>query len=281
SSQIDQQIKCDLNLLHKLGLSAIAPPFSDDIFASYDRARGAGFIEVLAYTPMKRNHASVKAFLANHGAEDLYFSIADEASASGQAGMVPELHKFLQNESPFAKTAGHLNHPRDRKLLKYFDLVLINPGFGVDNLDVDRLKQLKKKVWFYNMPAPRLAAGFYLWRVSAEGYLQWHGRMPTADPFDPTDGREDDVQMLYPSESVCSEKMDVDIALIQMVNGLSDLHWLRWLDLQAKTQRDARQLRDRVFKKVAGIWATDANRQAAYWEILKSEIQELAFRLQN
>ncbi len=87
--------------------------------------------------------------------------------------------------------------------------------------------------WLYNMPEKRAAAGFYLWRVGARGYLQWHARMPTADPFDPTDGREDDVQFLYPTVQACPEVAEIDSALFDLVAGITDLRWLLWLERQA------------------------------------------------
>ena len=86
---------------------------------------------------------------------------------------------------PNAKTAGQLNNPDQATLLSYFDVVLLNHGFGVDGEQLTRVRETGTEVWLYNLPRVRLAAGFYLWRVGAGGYLQWHGRMPTADPFDP------------------------------------------------------------------------------------------------
>ena len=66
-------------------------------------------------------------------------------------------------------------------------------------------------------------AGFNLWRSGAKGYLQWHARMPTADPFDPSDGREDDVQFLLPHIVPCPEIQDVDRGLFELAEGIVDL----------------------------------------------------------
>lgn len=128
-----------------------------------------------------------------------YWSIADEPSNPGNKDLFLDMHKSFSMLAPEAKLAGHLNSREDRAYLSMFDLVLINDGFGIDVEDVQETQKDEREVWLYNLPHPRAAAGFYLWRSGADGFLKWHGRMPTADPFDPTDGREFDVQLLYPS----------------------------------------------------------------------------------
>lgn len=279
--QITQQIWCDLDFLRRLGLNAIAPPFSPHIKADYDRARAFGYQDILAYTPMKRHHQAVRDAIQQGVIEDLFFSIADEPSNPAQMQRVSDLSSFLQNESPFAKRAGHLNHPRDKQYLPYLDLVLINAGYGVDAPHIQQIKAQKKTPWFYNMEDSRLAAGFYLWRVGAAGYLQWHARMPTADPYDPTDGREDDVQMLYPNETVCSQQQAIDYTLMQMVQGLSDLRWLRWLDQQAKTHNKARQLQSEIKRLIPPLWQDALAHPPSYWQDLRNRIQKLALHLQD
>lgn len=280
AQDINRQVWCDLDYLKQLGLTAVAPPFSEDIQADYQRAAAFGFRDLLAYTPMKRTHAAVKATLQAGGAKDLIFSIADEPSNPAQAQKIKILSDFLQNASPFAKRAGHLNNPKDVKYLSYLDVVLANSGFGVDQPVISSLQKQGKSAWFYNMENVRLASGFYLWRVGAEGYLQWHARMPTADPYDPTDGREDDVQLLYPSKTVCSNQFDIDIALTEMVNGLSDLRWLTWLDQQAKTHQNARSLKREIEQNIPTTWRETLALKPDHWDALRHKIQKLALTLQ-
>ncbi|WP_420548173.1 hypothetical protein [Curvivirga sp.] len=279
-AEINRQIWCDLEYLSSLGLTAIAPPFSDNIVADYNRAIAFGYRDILAYTPMKRHHAAVKRAIQTGLINDLYLSIADEPSNLGTGRHISDLHDFLQNESPFAKKAGHFNSRKDWNYLKFVDLALINAGFGVDIAQIMELKKVQNRIWFYNMEDTRLGSGFYMWRADVDGYLQWHGRMPTADPFDPTDGREDDVQMLYPSKTACLQHPDIDINLIDMVNGISDLRWLKWLDGAAKQNREARKLRDEIHTDIPLKWQDARKVQRGKWQSFKSQIQELAFRLQ-
>lgn len=280
-NDLNMQTWCDLDYLKRLGLTAIAPPFSENVVADYQRAKSFGFRDVLAYTPMKRTHQAVKDAIKTGKVDDLIFSIADEPSNPAQAQNIKLLSAFLQNESPNAKRAGHLNNPKDKKHLEHLDVVLANSGFGVDKSDISGLKKRGKTPWFYNMENIRLAAGFYLWRTKADGYLQWHARMPTADPYDPTDGREDDVQMLYPSEIVCSQGFEIDLTLVQMVNGLSDLRWLIWLEEQAKRHNDAHILLRQIKKRIPVTWGEAQALSPAHWSSLRQKIQKLALTLQH
>ncbi|MBV8743609.1 MAG: hypothetical protein JO134_01055, partial [Xanthobacteraceae bacterium] len=59
---------------------------------------------------------------------------------------------------------------------------------------------------------------------------------PTADPFDPTDGREDDYEMFWPTPQVCPRVPDVHPNLLSMAEGVTDLRWLTWLDTQTKPE---------------------------------------------
>ena len=137
-----------------------------------------------------------------------------------------------------------------------YDVVLANPGFGVDAADLARIRQRGAEPWFYNMPDHRLAAGFYLWRVGAGGYLQWHARMPSADPFDPTDGREDDYQFLYPEPASCAAVPDVDARLLALAEGITDLRWLRWLEQRAHHEPRAAALLAGLRDAIAPTWET-------------------------
>jgi hypothetical protein len=110
--------------------------------------------------------------------------------------------------------------------------------------------------WLYNMPRLRLAAGFWLWRSGADGLLQWHARMPTADPFDPTDGREGDVQFLWPTPGVC-DPPDLDADALALAEGAEDLRWLAWL--QASNAPEALALLARLQREIPGRWDAAAS----------------------
>jgi len=155
--------------------------------------------------------------------------------------------------------AGQLNHPEQAMLLPALQVAFINPGYGADVQDVKNLQQQGKQVWFYNLGHERIAAGFYLWRSAASGLLQWHARMPTADPFDPTDGREADFNYLWPeplpTEADFCGPMDIDERLLQLSEGVEDLRWLTWLDQQAAANPKAALLRERLYNQVPDDWA--------------------------
>lgn len=280
--KIDMQVWCDLDYLIQLGLSAIAPPFTRNVSKSFKRAQSFGFRDILAYTPMKNYSREILSQeIRKMRTSQPIWSIADEPSNPGQAQVIKHFSDFLQNESPFAKRAGHLNNPRDRKHLNDLDITLVNSGYGVDKTDIDFLRSKNKSPWFYNMENIRLAAGFYIWKAKADGYLQWHGRMPTADPYDPTDGREDDVQMLYPNATVCSQDYEIDRNLMDMVNGLSDLRWLNWLDQQAKHHMQAVIMKKYISKHTPSQWNDARRLPHRHWDELKQQIQKLALTLQR
>ena len=206
------------------------------------------------------------------------WAIADETDA-GQLKQITKLAAVLRNAIPDAKLAGQLNHPRQKMLLKYLDVALVNPGFGVDRADLEALRRDGITPWFYNMPRPRLAAGFYLWRSGAQGYLQWHGRMPTADPFDPTDGREGDIQFLFPTVTSCPTTPDLQARRFEISQGVIDLRWLLWLEKMADKQPSARKLFKRLRREIPGTWEEVMyleQNQAVQW---RSEIIRLAQRL--
>ncbi len=266
----DTAVRCDLRFLRSLGLTGIAPPLptpdatGGQFLASIATVTAAGFqTPYVGYAPAKRLIADigltsaaerigqVERLLEASGLPLPAWSIADEPSnpAHGTKG-VTEVASALRRVTPDTRLAGHLNTPRDRRFVDLFDMVLINPGFGVSAATVRRLTRAGKPPWFYNMGAFRLAAGFYLWRTGAGGYLQWHARMPTADPFDPTDGREADVQFLYPSAHACPDLPDINAGLLDLAEGVLDLRWLSWLDTAAKRNDTASRLRTSLHRAI-------------------------------
>lgn len=241
--------------------------------------------DLMAYTPYKR----LKEILSAEGVQrqlgriqsqlsytqnqpptytDLYWSIADEAqpsqydeihrdaerlhSANQVASLTSENARLtLKNELSPLKTALQLNHAEQIVLAESGDLLLINHGFGASHHDIQQLAQ-SKKVWLYNMPKYRHAAGLMLWHSQAQAYVQWHGRMPTANPYDPTDGREADYQFFPPQPTPCSVVPDVDRRLFDLMRGYNDLAWFHWLQQQSTPAAEA-LLRD-IQQQVGDDW---------------------------
>jgi hypothetical protein len=269
-------LACDVAVLRRLGLTGLAPPIAtprqgDARAAIEDIAffRLAGFdLPMLAYAPVKRAlaesgpaglTAALRETLAGLdllGMRPPVWSIADEP---GNPGSTPEdlvrIREAIRAAGPDMLVAGHLNHPGDRRLLSLFDTVLVNAGFG---LDADEIAAIPRRggpdVWLYNMPDVELAAGVYLWRSGAGGYLQWHARSATADPYDPTDGREGDVMLLPPSPEPCPSVADVDGRLLRMARGLVDQRWLEWA--QARVLRDPKAARslEAIHASIPALW---------------------------
>jgi hypothetical protein len=266
---------CDLAFLHHLGLTGLAPPLSTPspgqtgaIVTELAQLRQAGFtLPVLAYAPVKRvieqsGAASLAAVMAETvaalRAQRLpapVWSIADEPGNAGSAEQnLAAIRAALKAADPDAVVAAHLNNPADRALLPLFDLVLVNTGYGVAATELAAMARAGVTPWLYNMPDPEAAAGFFLWRSGARGYLQWHGRATTADPYDPTDGRESDVQYLPVVARGCQAVPDVDFRLLQIARGIGDLRWMLWLRTQAATDAGARALLDRMVRQIPEHW---------------------------
>ncbi|MGB0683903.1 MAG: hypothetical protein ACPGOV_14415 [Magnetovibrionaceae bacterium] len=271
----EMQAACDLDVLERLGLTAVAPPLPNpDVVGveAYVTALGrlSRFDHVLDYANPKRIKArlgiggvvdilrQVEKAAADRGLQSPYWSIADEPGNAGSrhdpAPLADAIRNSISQNAKKPRLAGHLNRPRDGRLLAGLDLGLINAGFGADVSDIELTKETGAQVWLYNMARPRLAAGFYLWRSGAQGYLQWHARMPSADPFDPTDGREADLQYLPPMAEICAFQPDLDAGLMALIDGILDLRWLLWLERKAaKDARAARLLAD-LAGHIPGHW---------------------------
>lgn len=263
------QSYCDLTFLQKTGLKALAPPMVTPVSNQQQAWQRQLALyrkfypdqEILAYTPFKRlsqwlkEDALQSRLNAVQPDYDLYWSIADEAHQK-QFNEINNNASLLHSANRFAKTAGHLNNPNQKSLLKSLDLALINHGFGVRKQEIARFKSdgdgKSNKLWLYNMPRFRLAAGAFLWHSGADAYVQWHGRMPTANPYDPTDGREADYQFFPPQPEVCHSVPDVDLRLFDLMTGYTDLAWLTWLQQQESS--DARQLIRKIRQSLGDDW---------------------------
>lgn len=253
-----RQAACDLDTLRGLGLTAVAPPVSTpegdmSAFLSDLRAAAARFSPpFVAYAPARRlgwNVGVVEAGKAVARADAAaraaglpvpVWTVADEPAAAGTMEDAQDLAAHLRLANREARLAGHLNSQADVRILRELDLVTVNAGYGATARDVAAMREGGRAVWLYNLPRLRLAAGFFLWRSGADGLLQWHARMPTADAFDPTDGREGDVQFLWPMPDIC-QSPDLDTDLLDLVDGQEDLRWIAWLEAAAASAKPGAQ----------------------------------------
>ena len=183
----------------------------------------------------------------------------------------------LHTAAPGLRLGGQFNNPADRKYLDAVDVAIVNPGFGVDVGTIGELKASGRETWLYNTGAPRFTAGVWLWRTGAARYVQWHARMPTADPYDPTDGREGDVQVFPPMPEVCAANEDIDVALMEMAEGLVDQRWLQWLGSRPEPQ--AKALMASILRETPADWASASKDGAARAASIRDSIMTLARRL--
>jgi hypothetical protein len=289
-----RQIACDLDFLRSIGIHgnapALATPVPPDFRAFLHDMRAANKAGAsapwLAYAPLKRLLArkgelapSVLADLAERldaaGLPRPIWSLADEpGNADQSAHGLRATARQLRAAVPDVRLAGHLNAPHDLALAPLFDVILINQGFGIDKKSIAAAEHAGPEVWLYNTGRPRLTAGLWLWATGARRYLQWHARMPTADPFDPLDGREGDVQMIYPRARPCPHQPHINRRLLEMAQGITDGRWLAWLD--GHTGPGARALRRRIRQRLGKTWAHASRLDAAEMAAIRQEIVALA-----
>lgn len=289
-----RQARCDLATLGDLGLEAVAPPLAKPNATGLSTfladLRAAGPKPALGYTPLRglaaddaagapQAVARAEQALRAEGLTPPSWAVADEPSASGTADIAAALARAVRAAVPDARLAGFLNDRADAALVPLLDVVAVNPSFGADAADIAELRAAHREPWLYNMPSPRLAAGFYLWRSGAAGMLQWHARMPSADAFDPTDGREGDVQFLWPAPEVCGAA-DLDADVLDLVEGAQDARWLAWLTgAAAAGQKDAMALARRLHADIPASWSRAAALPADQPARWRAEIIALARRL--
>ena len=270
----DRQAVCDLDWLNRFGLNGTAPPIATPleggltpVIDEMTRAQRAGVSPGwLLYNPLHQMRiaygtertakffgAATDAITARRLPTPVW-SAADEPSNPDQdQGDLAEWIKALRAATPHpVRLAGHLNSPNDRAFARLFDVVVINPGFGLDRNQVRDLSANGREVWIYNTFAPRLTAGVWLHYSSAVRYVQWHARMPTADPLDPIDGREGDVQMFYPMDRICPDRIDIHRSLLRLADGILDQRWLIWLANQ--TNSAARKLKREIEGALPRTW---------------------------
>ncbi len=286
---------CDLSLLATMGFTNVAPALDTpntrasrkSFVRQLAQLRRFGFNQsVLAYAPLKRllvaqsqeeaikSLVQIKMLLAQSQLPEPYWSIYDEPVPEKKPEIL-NVAKHIHSQTLDMRTAGHLNNPRQFDLVESTDLAIINHGFGVGK-DAISAMQDNRNVWLYNMPNPRLAAGLYLWKSGADGYLQWHGRMPTADPFDPTDGREGDVIYMYPWAGSCPSTMTIHKRLIDLQEAVIDLRWVQWLEAEASQDEKAKALLNQIAKRIPEQWKV-AEKTLSDQDLLKIRHQILEY----
>ncbi|CAJ1847522.1 hypothetical protein PEKONANI_02670 [Aeromonas jandaei] len=282
--------RCDLTRLAGLGISGIAPALPQDeegMRTTQEEVIGLGFhTPFLAYASLKRwgndpgdqleAWQQRQAAFNARGLPPLAWSLFDEPDLATLPA-ITTMAREMKRRDPAVVRAGHFNHPAQAPLLAEVDIALINAGFGADKADVERVRAAGVSPWFYNLGTPR-AAGFYLWQSGADGYLQWHGRMPTALPYDPTDGRESDFLLLGP-QACEAHRLSYDLLLLQQ--GIEDLRWLSWLEQTARYQVDAALLLQRLRDQVPTRWQQAEQLPASSWTQWRGEIEQLAKHLKT
>ncbi|TCT08002.1 hypothetical protein [Aquabacter spiritensis] len=273
--QVDRGMACDYAALRAFGITGISPELvapTPDKLARYVQqmslVRQAGFTApYFDYTSVKYlqhgagfskigpSIASAQRALAAAGVANPLWSIADEPEI-GDATFrdMKGIRDAIKASAPDAAVAGQLNSTKQRSLVTLFDTALVNNGYGVSAANFQQMRAQKITPWMYNMPDFRAAAGFFLWRTGASGYLQWHGRAWTGDPRDPTDGRESDYAMLPLSGDRCQPAPTIDALVITTSEGIEDLRWLLWLDDRATGDSKARALKEAIAEAVPGDW---------------------------
>lgn len=279
-ARANQSVQCDLTFFKTLGMNSVAPGFT----TPHDAASQKVFLQelkqiqqaglegpILAYAPFKRLAAQVgikeavsrlsalSVQIAKLGLPQVLWSVADEPSnADSQA-----LSSLLSDSS--ISTAGHFNHPNDHTLIDDVTVALVNEGVFDSYQALFELTSHTSQVWLYNMSDTRFSAGYLSWYYPVKGYLQWHARMPTALPFSPLDGREDDVQFLYPQSQTCPNLYAIDEALFIFAQGIDDHRWLLWLDKQTSTNPEAAKLKREIVAAIRTHQHTNTLFPAQSW----------------
>jgi hypothetical protein len=259
------QVGCDLTYLAKLGIKGNAPPLPAPL-----PGREALFVNNAAMAvhdgtaPPLFAYGPARTLRDKLGVEGAATAIRNADLAAAAAGLPPVVWgaadepsnldmpredvkgwiTAIRQADPGVRLGAQFNSEQDAQYVSLFNLAIVNAGFGIDRATIARLHSEGPEVWVYNTGRPRLTAGVWLWLTEASRYLQWHARMPTADPFDPTDGREDDSEVFWPTGQVCPRVPDIHPSLLSMAEGVTDLRWLTWLDSQSRPE--ARALANRL-----------------------------------
>ncbi len=297
-----QQANQDYQFIRNFGLTGVAPalptPTADsNSILNFKRATQAPLLAGLvppfpAYTPLKRmlgqsQQEQLETLKSLQSLNSLLlWSLADEP------GLFPELdnnllamNKLISRFMPEMPRFAQLNQTHHAALADLYTDIAINQGYQITPARLERLKKSKKNYYLYNLPDLRFSAGLYLWQTQAKGFWQWHGRMPTAHPYDPTDGREDDVQFFLPLKSTASSAnkkaqnhVIIRADLLNLRTGVNDFRWLQWLSQNAKRHIDFAILQQKIqLSLTKKELKTNKNNRL---NKINLEIKQLAQRLQ-
>lgn len=272
AARVRQQTKCDLETLAFFDAAAGTAPsgapvklgqlgaFLEDMRIAQRGGVAPGWLlygvgtdEAQSVENRAKAIGAAGALMITSGLGEPLWSAADEPSNPDQNVDVRGWVAALRQHAPLVKLAGHLNSKGDEAMAPLFDVAVINPGYGLDRQRIDSLVSRGRRVWLYNTDDPRLAAGLWLWNTPAVRYVQWHARSPQADPFDPTDGREADYQMFYPTVAACPALPDIDRSVLRLANGVVDQRWLLWLDGQKSAE--AARIKADITRRAGASWA--------------------------
>lgn len=287
----DEQIACDLAFMRGFGLTNIAPPaslpwprnfqaFVSDMRVATQSNIAPGWLIYDTVQKLVGLHgfggaadllANVEKAMASNKVPKAIWNVAEAPSNSPERAK--ELVEALRSRAPEMKLAAVLDGVADEPLAPLYDTVIINPGFGIDAERIDKLAKDGREVWLRDTDRPRVAAGLWLWGTEAKRYLQWHGRHPVADPFDPLDGREADVHMIYPSATPCPAQPDINRNLLRAAEGIVDQRWLAWLDAQSSAE--AKVIAGEMKAHLSG-WTDAAKLTGTDLDSLRARIMSLA-----
>ncbi|WP_191600475.1 hypothetical protein [Marinomonas algicola] len=280
-----KQANCDYRFMKKIGLTGTAPALPTPILTQtptqaiekvqsrltdLKRAIQAPYIAGLlppfpAYTPIKRMLTEPSFNQSRKSTGNLINTLTSIGSLNNlimwsmadEPGLFPDLdaqlstlNKRLSQSKTGIKTYAQLNHSQHDLLIDQYQSVLINQGYGLTESRLNDLTVKNTPYYLYNLPNLRASAGHYLWRSNAQGFWQWHARMPTAHPFDPTDGREDDVHFILPTLKGC-ERPTIRADLLSLRAGINDFRWLSWLSQNAKNHIDFAILQQEIRHKIS------------------------------
>ncbi|MBJ7538253.1 hypothetical protein [Marinomonas transparens] len=295
SQDAEQQAKQDYRFFKQFGLTGVAPALptpntSSESIQGFKRAAQLPLLTGLlppfpAYTPLKRMLTQplpelLETLAALNSLDSiLLWSLGDEP------GLFPDLDKKLMalntklaKSRPSLQRYAQLNHKQHDKLAAQFPHLLINQGYDLSASRFADLQTQGSDYYLYNLDNLRAAAGHYLWRSKAKGFWQWHARMPTAHPYDPTDGREDDVQFLMPTEHH-GKQIIIRSDLLSLRTGINDLRWLTWLSQNAKKHIDFAILEQEIAQSISMSYKNNPFKNNDL-NINIAKIKRLAQRLQ-
>lgn len=171
--------------------------------------------------------------------------------------------------------------------------------FGMYNLQMDltehNVKELRykgKQPWFLNAQDKR-AAGWFLWRASLQGYMQWQPQLRGRLPNSGSKALPMDAHFYYLNKPMNTpECIDSDGAMLAIDSqwlsialGAVDRRWILWLQQFAHDKGPKRQqaqhLLASITEKVPASWQLINQlvlENPQYFYLLRAEIAEFSMR---